>query len=237
MSHLIQYPIGAKITLADLEGDIYPLLHRLRVQEPVSWVPVLKSWLVTNRDLAIKVMRDAQMAVKTMIAALGLEASLVTAVLAWYDTIVDAVTEVTTGEPVSPEGRAAFAVLRETLLPNAIQRLFRILIILTRCEQTCAPMLHLRKDHMFAWGYIGPSGSPACIGTDNRASASASVRKNKESSIGSSTTRACISQTRGIACRLVLYANGATLNLKAQFVKRPFPFPLSCSPCASFGQS
>lgn len=52
-------PLGAEITLAELEGDPYPALARLRDEEPVSWVPVLDGWLVTRRDLCIDVMRDA----------------------------------------------------------------------------------------------------------------------------------------------------------------------------------
>jgi cytochrome P450 len=56
-------------------------------------------------------------AVKTMIAALGLEEAPVVAVLGWYDAIVEAVTRVTAGEPVSQAGRAAFATLRDNLLP------------------------------------------------------------------------------------------------------------------------
>ncbi len=57
-------------------------------------------------------------AVKTMIVALGMEGSSVDAVLGWYDTIVEAVVRVTAGEPVSEEGKAAFAALRENLLPS-----------------------------------------------------------------------------------------------------------------------
>lgn len=56
-------------------------------------------------------------AVQTMIAALGLEETAVSTVLGWYDTIVAAVTQVAAGEPISPEGRAAFAALRASLLP------------------------------------------------------------------------------------------------------------------------
>jgi cytochrome P450 len=52
------YPIGARVTLADLAGNVHPVLARLRVSEPVSWVPVLDGWLVTRRDLCIEVMRD-----------------------------------------------------------------------------------------------------------------------------------------------------------------------------------
>jgi len=52
------FPLGAAVTLAELEGDVHPLLARLRASEPVSWVPVLDGWLVTRRDLCIEVMRD-----------------------------------------------------------------------------------------------------------------------------------------------------------------------------------
>lgn len=191
---LSQFPIGASITLADLEDNVHPLLHRLRAAEPVSWVPALNGWLITRRDYTIKVMRDAKtytvdhpgfstaqvvgpsmlsldgsehlrqrtpferpfrleavqtrfrqpvadhvqhllasfadrgsaelrrdfagpVAVKTMITALGLEDVTVAAVLDWYDTIVDAVTRVTAGEPVSAAARTAFAALRDHLRP------------------------------------------------------------------------------------------------------------------------
>ena len=193
---LSQYPIGASLTLTELEENVHPVLHRLRASEPVSWVPVLNGWLITGYDEAIRVMRDAKtytvdhpgfstaqvvgpsmlsldgsnhrqhrgpfekpfrrrevesrfndrvgtyiqalldgfvregraelrrayagpIAVQTMIAALGLENAdaSVSVILGWYDTIVEAVTRVTAGEPVSAEGRAAFSALRETLLP------------------------------------------------------------------------------------------------------------------------
>jgi cytochrome P450 len=51
--------MGAHITLADLEDETHPLLHRLRADEPVSWLPALNAWLVTRYDLAVAVMRDA----------------------------------------------------------------------------------------------------------------------------------------------------------------------------------
>jgi cytochrome P450 len=53
------YPLGAAVRLADLEGDLHPVLARLRAAEPVSWLPVLNGWLVTRRDLAMRVMRDS----------------------------------------------------------------------------------------------------------------------------------------------------------------------------------
>ncbi len=46
------------ITLAGLTADPHPILARLRATEPVSWVPVLDGWLVTNYALAQQVMRD-----------------------------------------------------------------------------------------------------------------------------------------------------------------------------------
>jgi cytochrome P450 len=53
------FEIGAAATLAELEGDPHALLAALRRHEPVSWLPVLDGWLVTRRDLALQVMRDA----------------------------------------------------------------------------------------------------------------------------------------------------------------------------------
>ena len=55
-----RYPLGAALTLAELDADPYEPLARLREHEPVSWVPVLDGWLVTRRDLCIAVMRDAE---------------------------------------------------------------------------------------------------------------------------------------------------------------------------------
>lgn len=198
MTHPSKFPLGSNLNVSDFEGDPYPILHRLRTAEPVSWIPALEAWLVTRYDLCIEVMRNAKtytvnhpgfstgqvvgpsmlsldgdkhmrhrspfelpfrkrevkkrfqqpvqqyiatlldkltaagraelrrdyagpIAVQTMIAALGLNATSITAVLGWYDTIVDAVTRVTAGEPVSAEGRAAFNALRETLLPSLKQ--------------------------------------------------------------------------------------------------------------------
>jgi cytochrome P450 len=52
------FPIGAAAGLEELELDPHPLLARLREREPVSWLPALGAWLVTRRDLALRVMRD-----------------------------------------------------------------------------------------------------------------------------------------------------------------------------------
>jgi cytochrome P450 len=54
------FPLGAAVTLAQLEADPHPVLARLREHEPVSWLPALDGWLVTRRDLAMAVMRDAE---------------------------------------------------------------------------------------------------------------------------------------------------------------------------------
>jgi cytochrome P450 len=54
------FPIGADVTLQQLEEDPHALLARLREREPVSWLPALDGWLVTRRDLALQVMRDPE---------------------------------------------------------------------------------------------------------------------------------------------------------------------------------
>jgi cytochrome P450 len=53
------FPVGASVTLAELAADPHPTLARLRATEPVSWVPELGCWLVTSRDAALRVLRDA----------------------------------------------------------------------------------------------------------------------------------------------------------------------------------
>ena len=53
------FPLGAAITLADLDHDPHPWLAGLRDTEPVSWLPALHGWLVTRHDLAVAVMRDS----------------------------------------------------------------------------------------------------------------------------------------------------------------------------------
>ncbi|MEU9288094.1 cytochrome P450 [Streptomyces sp. NPDC048275] len=59
MSVVDSFPLGAATTLAELARDPHPRLALLRAQEPVSWLPELDGWLVTRRDLALSVMRDA----------------------------------------------------------------------------------------------------------------------------------------------------------------------------------
>ena len=53
-----RFPIGAQVSLADLDVDPYPVLDRLRSHEPVTWCPEIGMWLVTRRDDVISVLRD-----------------------------------------------------------------------------------------------------------------------------------------------------------------------------------
>src|SRR5262245_48745089 len=53
------FPLGAAVTVDELEHDPHPVLARLRETEPVSWLPALGGWLVTRRDLAVQVTRDS----------------------------------------------------------------------------------------------------------------------------------------------------------------------------------
>jgi cytochrome P450 len=59
-SNAARFPLGATLTLEQLDTDPHPALAELREREPVSWVPVLDGWMVTRRDLCIEVMRDAE---------------------------------------------------------------------------------------------------------------------------------------------------------------------------------
>lgn len=47
------------MTLAELEEDLHSVLHKLRISEPVSWLPAVNAWLITRYDDAVAVMRDA----------------------------------------------------------------------------------------------------------------------------------------------------------------------------------
>jgi cytochrome P450 len=53
------FPIGAAVTLAELDQDPHAVHARLRPTEPVSWLPCLDGWLITRHDLALAAMRDA----------------------------------------------------------------------------------------------------------------------------------------------------------------------------------
>ncbi|MFJ5262449.1 cytochrome P450 [Streptomyces sp. NPDC088387] len=59
MSVVESFPLGAATGLAELTRDPHARLAVLRAREPVSWLPELGGWLVTRRDLALGVMRDA----------------------------------------------------------------------------------------------------------------------------------------------------------------------------------
>jgi len=54
-----RFPIGSTITRAELDSDLHQILGRLRENEPVSWVPALNGWLVTSRDLVVRILEDA----------------------------------------------------------------------------------------------------------------------------------------------------------------------------------
>ncbi|GAA3545899.1 cytochrome P450 [Streptomyces osmaniensis] len=60
MSKARSFPLGAAATLDELTRDPHARLAQLRAHEPVSWLPELDGWLVTRRDLAMNVMRDAE---------------------------------------------------------------------------------------------------------------------------------------------------------------------------------
>jgi cytochrome P450 len=54
-----QFPVGASVTTDQLDRRFHETLATLRSAEPISWVPALGAWLVTGRDLAVEIMRDA----------------------------------------------------------------------------------------------------------------------------------------------------------------------------------
>jgi cytochrome P450 len=45
-----RFPLGSRVTLAELERDPYPTFARLRAEEPISWLPVLNMWYVTGYE-------------------------------------------------------------------------------------------------------------------------------------------------------------------------------------------
>lgn len=59
MSRERAFPLGAAITLEELDATPHPAHARLRASEPVSWLPCVDGWLVTRHDLALAAMRDA----------------------------------------------------------------------------------------------------------------------------------------------------------------------------------
>ena len=49
-----------QITLDDLDRAHHQVLAELRASSPVAWVPAIGGWVITTRELAIAVMRDAR---------------------------------------------------------------------------------------------------------------------------------------------------------------------------------
>jgi len=60
-----RFPLGAAVTVEQLEGDPHALLAALREAEPVSWLPAIGGWLVTRRDLALTAMTPASCKART----------------------------------------------------------------------------------------------------------------------------------------------------------------------------
>jgi cytochrome P450 len=58
MGRPTSFPLGAALTVAELEDDPHDVLALLRRHEPLSFVPAIDAWLVTSRELALAVMRD-----------------------------------------------------------------------------------------------------------------------------------------------------------------------------------
>ncbi len=56
----MDFPIGAEVTLETLATSPYDQLAELRRHEPVSWVPAIDGWMITNRALGLEAMRDAE---------------------------------------------------------------------------------------------------------------------------------------------------------------------------------
>ncbi|MDH4115881.1 MAG: cytochrome P450 [Acidimicrobiia bacterium] len=48
------------VALEDLEHDPHAVIGRIREDHPVAWIPALKGWLITRRDLVRSMMRDAE---------------------------------------------------------------------------------------------------------------------------------------------------------------------------------
>jgi cytochrome P450 len=122
------FPLGASVTVEELDADPHPLLAQLRESEPVSWVPALGGWCVTRRDLALQVVRDpvtftvddprfstAQVVGRSMLSTDGDEHERhrgpfarpfrLDAVRARFETFVEREVERLL-DPIEPEGRA-----------------------------------------------------------------------------------------------------------------------------------
>src|SRR5688572_28577392 len=143
VSRVEAFPVGASVTRAEIAADPHPALARLRATEPVSWVPELGYWLVTSRDAALRVLRDARAftvddprfstaqvvgprmlsldglarsAARVVAETLGIPDIDTATVLRWCSTFVAAVSEVTAGGAVPPAAPAAFESLAAHVL-------------------------------------------------------------------------------------------------------------------------
>lgn len=54
-----RFPLGAAITLAELDRDPYPAYARLRENEPISWLPALGMWYVTRHTDVKAILLDS----------------------------------------------------------------------------------------------------------------------------------------------------------------------------------
>jgi cytochrome P450 len=48
----------ADVTVEQLSADVHPLLHQLRAESPVAWIPAIERWLVTERELVLEALLD-----------------------------------------------------------------------------------------------------------------------------------------------------------------------------------
>jgi len=120
--------VGA--SMLSLDGDAH-LRHRMPFEAPFRRKAVLSRFRQPVRRMIharldrlaphgrADLQREfaAPVAAQTMLFALGLPPAILHDLLDWYDDIVDAVSLITAGEPLSREGEAAFAALRARLLP------------------------------------------------------------------------------------------------------------------------
>jgi cytochrome P450 len=53
-----RFPLGASISVAELERDPYPFFAQVREREPLTWVEALKMWYLTGYDDVRRVLMD-----------------------------------------------------------------------------------------------------------------------------------------------------------------------------------
>lgn len=54
------FPLGAKVSLDELDRDPNPVYALLREREPVTWVPAARMWYLTRYDDIARVLRDGE---------------------------------------------------------------------------------------------------------------------------------------------------------------------------------